>query len=90
MNPLWPTLVYSLCLAASVLCAVLLLRAWYKVRSRLLFWTALSFVFLALNNLALVADMVIFPIAYLWPLRFIPSFLAVSILLFGFIWESDR
>ena len=50
----------------------------------------MSFVFLALNNLALVADMVIFPMTYLWPLRFIPSFLAVSVLLFGFIWESDR
>lgn len=90
MTPLWPTIVYGLCLAASALCAFLLIRAWRKVRSRLLFWTALSFVFLTLNNLALVADMVIFPAAYLWPLRFVPAFLAVSVLLFGFIWESDR
>jgi hypothetical protein len=34
--------------------------------------------------------MVVLPEVYLWPLRFIPAFLAVSILLFGFIWESDR
>jgi hypothetical protein len=85
-----PAIVYGLCLLASLLCAFLLIRAWRKVRSRLLFWTALSFVFLTLNNLALVADMVIFPEAYLWPLRFIPAFLAISVLLFGFIWESER
>jgi hypothetical protein len=90
MTPLWPTLVYGLCLAASALCASLLIRAWWKVRSRLLFWTALSFVFLTLNNLALVADMVIFPQTYLWPLRFVPAFTAVLVLLFAFIWESDR
>ena len=90
MNSFWPTMVYGLCLAASGLCAGLLIRAWYRVRSRLLFWTALSFVFLTLNNLALVADMVVFPGVYLWPLRFIPAFVAVCILLFGFIWESDR
>ena len=90
MTPLWPTLVYGLCLAASALCAFLLIRAWYRSRTHLLFWTALSFAFFTLNNMALVADMVIFPTAYLWPLRFIPAFLAVSVLLFGFIWESDR
>ena len=90
MTPLWPTVVYGLCLGASTLCAFLLFRAWSRVRTRLLFWTALSFVFLALNNLALVSDMVIFPEAYLWPLRFSPAFLAVAVLLFGFIWESDR
>jgi hypothetical protein len=90
MSALGPTLVYGLCLLASASCAFLLIRAWRKVRSRLLFWTALSFGFLTLNNLALVADMVIYPEAYLWPLRFIPSVLAVSVLLFGFIWESER
>ena len=90
MTPLWPTIVYGLCLAASALCAFLLIRAWYRMRTPLLFWTALSFIFFTLNNMALVADMVIFPTTYLWPLRFIPAFLAVSVLLFGFIWESDR
>lgn len=86
----WPTLVYILCLLTSILCTVLLVRAWRRVRTRLLFWTALSFGFLTLNNLALVADMVIYPDVYLWPLRFIPAFLAVCVLLFGFIWESER
>ena len=60
MAELGPSLVYSLCLAASALCAFLLLHTWRKTRSRLLFWTAAGFVALAVNNLILVADMVLF------------------------------
>jgi hypothetical protein len=89
MTPLWPTLVYGLCLLTSTLCAALLIRAWRRVRSRLLLWTAVSFAFLALNNLALVCDMVVFPNIYLWPFRFIPALVAVSVLLYGFVWESE-
>ena len=83
------TLVYSLCLLTSIVCASLLFRAWRRSVSRLLLWTAASFAFLALNNLALVCDMVVFPDMYLWPLRFVPALLAVCLLLYGFIWESE-
>jgi hypothetical protein len=55
-----PTVVYILCMLASMTCAGLLTRAWLASRSRLLLWTAISFGFLALNNLLLVADLVIF------------------------------
>ena len=87
---LGPSLVYGLCLAASAACAFLLLHAWRQTRSRLLFWTALGFAFLALNNLFLVADLVLFPDAFLWPARQAASSLAVAILLYGFIWEAER
>lgn len=90
MAELGPSLVYSLCLAASALCAFLLLHAWRQTRSRLLFWTALGFVFLAVNNLFLVADMVLFPDIELWPGRLFPSLAAVAVLLYGFIWEAER
>jgi hypothetical protein len=66
----------------------LLLRAWWATRSRLLLWTAVSFVFFSLNNLALVADFVIFPHISLWLLRAGAQFIGVGILLFGFIWEA--
>jgi len=89
MTTAWPTLVYGLCLLTSVACASLLFRAWRRSRSRLLLWTAASFAFMALNNLALVCDMVIFPDMYLWPLRFLPALSAISLLLYGFIWESE-
>lgn len=90
MTPLWPALVYLLCLAASALCAALLLRSWWLSRSRLLLWTAASFIFFAINNLALVADTLIFVKTSLWLFRFVPNLIAVCVLLYGFIWESDR
>jgi len=90
MGAIGPAAVYTLCLAASVLCAVLLLHTWRATRSRLLFWTALGFVFLALNNLLLVADMVLFPSVDLWPWRQVASAAAVAVLLYGFIWEAER
>jgi hypothetical protein len=82
-------LVYGLCLAASALCAFLLLHSWRETRSKLLFWTALGFVFLAINNLFLVADMVLFPAVDLWPWRQAASLAAVGVLLYGFIWELE-
>jgi hypothetical protein len=90
MGALGPTLVYTLCLAASVLCAVLLLQTWRQRRSRLLFWTAAGFLLLAANNLLLVADLVLFPTVDLWPWRQLASGLAVGVLLYGFVWEADR
>lgn len=90
MSGFAPTAVYLLCLATSCLCAGLLLRAYWRSRSKLLLWTAVSFVFLALNNLCLVADMVVFPDVYLTPLRQLTAGLAIGVLLYGFIWEAER
>lgn len=90
MTSLWAALVYGLCLLASVLCAALLFRAWRRDRSRLLLWTAAAFGFFALNNLALVLDMVVFVETPLWPLRMIPNLLGFGVLIYGFVWESAR
>ena len=84
-----PTSVYLLCLLTSLACAGLLTRAWLRSRSKLLLWTALSFGFLALNNLFLVADMLVFADVDLWPLRQLSGFAAIGVLLYGFIWESE-
>jgi hypothetical protein len=90
MSAVWPMLVYMLCFLTSAICVILLLRAWCATRSRLLLWTAVSFVFFSLNNLALVADLVIFPHISLWLLRVGAQCIALGILLFGFIWEAIR
>jgi hypothetical protein len=84
-----PTAVYVLCLLTSVACAALLLRAWRRSRARLLLWTAVSFICLAVNNLFLVADMVVFPSANLWFLRQAAGAAAIAVLLYGFIWEAE-
>lgn len=90
MTEMGGALVYSLCLLASALCAGLLLRSWRQSRSRLLLWTATAFVFLAINNLFLVADMVVFPDIFLWPWRQAASLIAVGVLIYGFIWEAEQ
>jgi hypothetical protein len=85
-----PAAVYLLCLVTSLVCAGLLTRAWLRSRSKLLLWTALSFGFLALNNLFLVADMVVFADIDLRWARHLSALTAVSVLLYGFIWEVER
>jgi hypothetical protein len=84
-----PTAVYVLCLITSVVCAVLLLRAYVRSKARLLLWTALSFVCLAVNNLFLVGDKVVFPSVDLLPMRQLWAVGAIAVLLYGFIWEAE-
>ena len=86
-----PAVVYSLCLAASLLCAGLLFRAWVRARTRLLLWTAVSFAFMALNNLLLVVDLVLLPVqVQLWWPRQIALAAAIGVLVCAFIWEVDQ
>jgi hypothetical protein len=89
MGALFPTLVYTLCFATSALCAWLLGRSFRRSRSRLLLWSALCFVLLAVSNFAVVLDMLVFPGVDLRPVRLWLSLGAVSVLLFGFIWDEE-
>jgi uncharacterized membrane protein len=83
-------IIYSLCLLTSAFCAFLLVRGYRQNRTRLLLWSALCFTLLALNNLFVVIDILILPTTIdLVPLRHLASLAAVSVLLFGFIWETD-
>ncbi len=85
-----PQIVYGLCLLASTTCAVLLSRAWWTSRQPLLFWSAICFALLALNNLFVVLDMVIFADIDFTLARQISALAAVATLLYGFVWESER
>jgi hypothetical protein len=80
--------IYVLCALTSALCALLLLRAWVAQRQRLVLWTALGFVGLALNNTLLVIDRSLLTGVDLLVLRDLSGLLAVSVLLAGLIWES--
>ena len=82
-----PALIYGLCLAASASCAALLGRAYLRSRTRLLLWTAVSFCFFALNNLALVVDMLVLPSVDLWVWRQAAAGAGLGVLIFGFVWE---
>jgi hypothetical protein len=90
VGTLFPTLVYFLCFATGAACAFLLARSFLKSRSRMLFWSALCFALLALVNLAVIFDLVIYPDDIdLKQLRLWLTLLAVAVLLFGFIWDED-
>lgn len=81
--------VYLLCSITSVLAMLLLLRSYRQNRTRLLLWSALSFVALAVNNCLLFADIVLLPNISLLPLREAANLAAAALLLYGFIWEID-
>ena len=80
--------VYILCAITSVLCAVLLLRSWAQTRTRLLFWSGLCFVGLALNNTLLFLDLVIVPEIDLRYFRSGVALLSLLSLIYGLITES--
>ena len=85
-----PTIVYSLCFLASVVCLVLLARAYLRTRTKLLLWSALAFVWLSLNNLLVIVDLLILPTSIdLSVFRLLASLVGVGVLIFGFVWEAD-
>jgi hypothetical protein len=89
MTDLLRTGVYFLCFATSAAVAVLLFRSYLRTRARLLMWSALCFLFLAANNVAVIFDLLILPDQNYSVLRVALSLTAVCLLLFGCIWGAD-
>lgn len=90
MPALFPTLVYTLCLATSSVCAVLLGRRYRRSGLRLLLWSTACFALLALNNLFVIIDLVLIDTIDFRLVRLLLSLLAVAVLLFGFIWDLEE
>lgn len=80
--------VYLLCTLTSTVCAVLLFRGYHSSRSRLLFWSALCFAGLALNNALLLIDVFVIPNTDLFVLRTGLALVAMGVLLYGLIWDA--
>ncbi|MBI3467768.1 MAG: hypothetical protein HY000_32570 [Planctomycetes bacterium] len=81
--------VYILCALTSLACSFLLFRGYRRTGVRLLFWSALCFAGLALDNILLYVDLVIVPATDLTLYRRIPGLLALSLLIFGLIWDGS-
>jgi Family of unknown function (DUF5985) len=81
--------IYSLCAISAVLCAVLLLRAYFRSKYRLLLWSGFCFAGLALNNTILVVDKIVVPNLDLSLLRTVTALVAMLILLYGMIWDAE-
>ena len=84
-----PGAVFLLCAATCLLCTVMLFRAYRRTSVRLLFWSGLCFFGLMLDNLMLYADLHVFPDVSLVVWRKLPGLIAIVLLLFGLIWESE-
>jgi hypothetical protein len=82
------TSVYVLCMLTSGFCALLLLREYRRTRTRLLLWSSLSFLGWALNNALVFADLVVLPGVDLSLARTSMSLVAVSLMLYGLIWDT--
>jgi hypothetical protein len=81
-------IIYFLCTLTCLACFGLLLRSWRASGSRLLFWSAMCFAGLSLNNFLLVLDKLVFANVDLAPARLTVALLALLLLLFGLIWEE--
>lgn len=80
-------IVYILGALTSLACAILLLRGYASGRQRLLLWSGLCFVGLAISNALIFVDLVMLPTVDLYRLRLGTAAIAMAMLLYGLIWE---
>lgn len=82
-------IVYLLCMATSLLCAVLLFRGYRRSGTRLLMWSGICFACLCLNNILLFVDVIVLTSAIdlsVW--RLLPALLGIALLCYGLIEEE--
>jgi hypothetical protein len=80
---------YVVAILSTGTCAVLLFRGYMRRRIRVLMWSAVCFIGLTVNNVALFIDVVVLPDVDLRLARLIPALIGVACLLYGFIWDSQ-
>jgi hypothetical protein len=83
------SVVYLLGTLVTLACCVLLLRGYGRGRNRLLLWSGLCFLGLAIANLLVFVDLVILPDVDLYLWRLLVAAVAMTLLLYGLIWEAD-
>jgi hypothetical protein len=80
--------IYLLCAVTSLLVAVVLLRQYLRSRTRLILWSLVSFAVLAVNNVLVYVDLVMYTGVDLSVYRSAAAAAAMAIMLVGLIWES--
>ena len=81
--------VYILGMFVALLCGLLLARGYRRSHHRLLLWSALCFVGLAVTNGMVFVDLVMLPNVDLRMLRRATSAISMILLLYGLIWDSE-
>jgi hypothetical protein len=83
-------IIYSLCALTSIMCLILLWRSWRASGARLLFWSALCFAGLSVNNVLLVLDRIVWPVEVdLTMARLLSALASVAMMLFGLVWAEE-
>jgi hypothetical protein len=81
-------LVYILCTITSLASAILLARAAWRPRGRLMFWSAIAFFGMSINNVLLYVDLLIGP-HYDWSIYAnVVALVSVLVLVYALIWEA--
>jgi hypothetical protein len=81
---------FLLAALTSFACMALLFRGYARTGVRLLFWSALCFIFLTANNVLLFVDTIILPTQVdLRVLRLGAALVGIACLLYAFIWEAE-
>ena len=80
--------VYFLCAVTCLVCFVLLLRSWRASRARLLFWSALYFAGMTINNIILVLDKLFVERDLSTP-RLSVALVAVLLLVYGLVSDEE-
>ena len=82
-------IVYMIGVLTSAACAALLMRGYLRGRKKLLLWSGLCFTILSISNLLIFVDLVLFPNVDLYRYRLGSASVAMLLLLYGLIWESE-
>jgi hypothetical protein len=83
------SVIYLVCAATALACAILVLRSYRLTRHRLLFWCGLCFGGMFLSNVLLIIDRLVIPDTDLSTVRLVAGLLALLPLLYGLVWEDD-
>ncbi|HEX3821119.1 MAG TPA: DUF5985 family protein [Candidatus Sulfotelmatobacter sp.] len=83
------SIVYTLGALTSFSCGILLLRGYFRGRKKLLLWSGLCFLGLGANNALIFVDLVVLPQVDLYMVRLYTSLIAMALLLYGLVWESN-
>lgn len=73
----------------TLVCAILLLRAYMNVQRKLLLWSGLCFIGLTVSNLLVIPDLVVFPQIDFYTYRLGSAAIGMALLLYGLIWDSE-
>jgi hypothetical protein len=81
--------IYSLCAVTCLVAALLLWRQYRATRFPMLFWSALCFFGLTVNNVLLVLDRLVYTELDLTIPRLACAAISVVLLVYGLIWASE-